>query len=140
MMRIRQCRGYELEKAQPNTSEDFFNRSEVTFWEDGEEKTLHVLYVRYFDQLFPSFTPYEQDPIFHAGGRDVYFKDIVALVCLLHNPGFRHRKRVYINEEKEFRRYFEQIEYAKLPDVFAALEAKREYELASPLLFMKQPF
>ncbi|WP_027407648.1 hypothetical protein [Anoxybacteroides tepidamans] len=138
-MRIRQCRGYELEKAQPNTSEDFFNRSEVTFVDDGDEKTLHVLYVRYFDQLFPSFTPYEQDPIFQVQGRDVYFKDIVALVCLLSNPSFRHRKRIYISEEKEFRSYFEQIEYAKLPEIFSALEIKREYELTSPLRFIKQP-
>jgi len=138
-MRIRRCHGYELEKAQPNTSEDFFNRSEVTFVEDGEEKTLHVLYVRYFDELFPSFTPYEQDPLFTANGRDVYFKDIVALVCLLKNPSYRHRKRVYINEEQEFRRYFEHIDFAKLPEVFATLETKGEYEFTSPLLFIVQP-
>ncbi|QPA29909.1 hypothetical protein [Thermaerobacillus caldiproteolyticus] len=138
-MRIRRCQGYELEKAQPNTSEDFFNRSEVTFVEDGDEKTLHVLYVRYFEEAFPSFTPYEQDPIFSVQGRDVYFKDIVALVCLLKNPSFRHRKRVYVNEEKEFRRYFEHIEFTKLPEIFAALETKGEYELTSPLLFITQP-
>ncbi len=34
--------GYELEKAQPNTSEDFFNRSEVTYIL-GEQKK-HFLY------------------------------------------------------------------------------------------------
>jgi hypothetical protein len=138
-MRIRRCQGYELEKAQPNTSEDFFNRSEVTFFEDGVEKTLHVLYVRYFEESFPSFTPYEQDPIFTVGQRDVYFKDIVALVCLLKNPSFRHRKRIYVNEEKEFRRYFEHIEFTKLPEIFAALETNGEYELTSPLLFIVQP-
>ncbi|ANB61972.1 hypothetical protein [Anoxybacteroides amylolyticum] len=138
-MRIRRCYGYELEKAQPNTSEDFFNRSEVTFVEDGEEKTLHVLYVRYFDELFPTFTPYAQSPIFTVNGRDVSFKDIVALVCLLKNPSFRHRKRVYVSDEQEFRRYFEHIDFAKLPEIFSALEATGEYELLSPLLFIVQP-
>ncbi|RAK22230.1 hypothetical protein B0I26_102220 [Anoxybacillus vitaminiphilus] len=138
-MLIRRCKGYELEKAQPNTSEDFFNRSEVTFVEDGNEKTLHVLYVRYFDELFPSFTPYEQDPIFTVGQREVCFKDIVALVCLLKNPGFRHRKRVYINSEKEFQCYFEHVEFDKLPEIFSAIEMNNGYELKSPLLFIKQP-
>ncbi|KXG11122.1 hypothetical protein PNH38_00945 [Anoxybacillus rupiensis] len=138
-MRIRRCKGYELEKAQPNTSEDFFNRSEVTFVEDGVERTLHVLYVRYFDEWFSSLTPYEQNPIFAVHEREVYFKDIVALVCLLQNPDFRHRKRVYINDETEFRRYFAQMEYEKLPELFASLETKGEYELPSPLLFIKQP-
>jgi hypothetical protein len=138
-MLIRQCKGYELEKEQPNTSEDFFNRSEVTFVEDGIEKILHVLYVRYFEQLFPSFTPYEKDPIFTVGQREVCFKDIVALVCLLKNPSFRHRKRIYINSEKEFQRYFEYVEFDKLPEIFSAIETKSGYELKSPLLFIKQP-
>ena len=66
-MLIKECIGYELEKEKSNTSEDFFNRSEVTFIEDAEEKTLHVLYVRYFDEIFHEFTPYQQDPIFTKG-------------------------------------------------------------------------
>ena len=32
--------GYELEKEKPNTSEDFFNRSEVTYILNGKEKTF----------------------------------------------------------------------------------------------------
>ena len=67
-MKIISCHGYELQKAQPNTSEDFFNRSEVTFVDDdGTERTLHVLYVRYFDERFFEWTPYEQDPVFQIG-------------------------------------------------------------------------
>jgi len=138
-MLIRQCGGYELEKELPNTSEDYFNRSEVRFVENGEERTLHVLYVRYFDELFPSFTPYEKDPIFTAGEREVTFKDLVALVCLLKNPSFRHRKRIYINSEKELVRYFEYIDFDKLPQIFSALGTGKGYELKSPLYFLKQP-
>src|SRR5581483_427101 len=94
---IKECKGYELEKEKSNTSEDFFNRSEITFMENGTEKTLHVLYVRYFDEIFHEFTPYSSDPIFAEEGQEITFKDIVALVCLLKNPGLRERKRLYIN-------------------------------------------
>ncbi|MED4989151.1 hypothetical protein ETC01_12250 [Geobacillus sp. NFOSA3] len=138
-MWICRLQGYELEKSKPNTFEDYFSRSEVTFREDGVEKTLHVLYLRYFEESISSFTPYEQNPIFTVLGRDVYFRDIVAFVCLLQNPAFRHRKRVYINEEEEFRRYFAHMEFTKLPDIFASLQTNGEYHLTSPLLFIRQP-
>ncbi|MDF0726165.1 hypothetical protein PY093_05485 [Cytobacillus sp. S13-E01] len=134
-MLIKNCKGYELEKAQSNTSEDFFNRSEVTFSVKGEEKTFHLLYIRYFDEVFASFTPYEQDPIFN----DVEFKDIVGLVCLLKNPGFQSRKRVYINSQKEFENYFKDIQFDKLPEIFESIRQKGSYELESPLHFIAQP-
>ncbi len=132
---INQCSGYELEKEKSNTSEDFFNRSEVTFEDEGEEKTLHVLYLRYFDEMFNEFTPYQQDPIFD----EVEFKDIVALVCLIKNPGLRHRKRVYINSKHEFAAYFQDIDFNKLPDIFQSLKQNKSYELKSPLAFIMQP-
>lgn len=136
---IKECKGYELEKAQSNTSEDFFNRSEVTFEEEGQEKTLHVLYVRYFEEIFHEFTPYEGNPLFKAGSREVEFKDIAALVCLLKNPGLRHRKRVYINTQSELASYFQDIDYSKLPAVFESLEQHKVYNLRSPLEFIVQP-
>ncbi|MBT2698885.1 hypothetical protein J7E79_15915 [Bacillus sp. ISL-40] len=138
-MLIKKCNGFELEKEQSNTSEDFFNRSIVTFSEDGEEKTLHVLYVRYFDEFFHEFTPYKQDPIMVQENNEVLFKDIVALVCLLKNPGLRSRKRLYINSKQEFASYFQDINYNKLPEIFLSLNQKKEYELRSPLEFIMQP-
>ncbi|WP_246942319.1 hypothetical protein [Bacillus pinisoli] len=138
-MQIIDCSGFELEKAQPNTSEDFFNQSEVTFVEDGEEKTFHLLYIRYFDEVFPEFTPFTEDPVFQVSGRDVLFKDIVALVCLLKNPGFRNRKRVYVNTQKEFSQYFKDIDYNKVKELFQVLADKGSYQLESPLLFIEQP-
>ncbi|AZU63201.1 hypothetical protein [Neobacillus mesonae] len=138
-MLIKECKGYELEKAKSNTSEDFFNRSELTFVEDGVEKTLHVLYVRYFEEIFPEFTPFNQDPVFAQDGYEVNFKDIVALVCLLKNPGLRGRKRIYINSKHEFAAYFQDVNFVKLPEIFAALHQKNEYELRSPLEFILQP-
>ncbi|MDR7236967.1 MULTISPECIES: hypothetical protein [Neobacillus] len=138
-MLIKDCKGIELEKEKSNTSEDFFNRSEVTFVEDGVEKTLHILYVRYFDEIRHEFTPYEQDPIFVQQGHETTFKDIVGLVCLLKNPGLRSRKRLYINSKQEFATYFQDINYNKLPEIFLSLNEKKEYELRSPLEFILQP-
>lgn len=138
-MLIKECKGYELEKEQSNTSEDFFNRSEITFIEDGVEKTLHVLYVRYFDQLFNEFTPYENDPIWKQGEHEILFREIVALVCLIKNPGLRNRKRLYINSQHEFASYFKDVDYNKLTDIFISLSQKKSYELRSPLEFILQP-
>ncbi|MDQ0197444.1 hypothetical protein [Neobacillus ginsengisoli] len=138
-MLIKECIGYELEKEKSNTSEDFFNRSEVTFIEDGMEKTLHVLYVRYFDEVFTEFTPLAQNPIWKEGENEVLFRDIVALVCLIKNPGLRHRKRLYINSKHEFASYFQDIDFKKLPDIFLSLKQKKSFELRSPLEFILQP-
>ncbi|MFJ7725498.1 hypothetical protein ACIQXV_04955 [Neobacillus sp. NPDC097160] len=138
-MLIKECKGFELEKEKSNTSEDFFNRSEVTFVEDGEEKTLHVLYVRYFDQIFPEFTPYQQDPIIVQEGNEVKFREIVALVCLLKNPGLRSRKRLYINSKHEFASCFQDINFNKLPEILLAVKQNNGFELRSALEFILQP-
>lgn len=138
-MKIIECRGYELEKAKPNTSEDSFNRSEITFIEDGIEKTLHVLYVRYFDKIFNEFAPYDADPLFAVDDRAVSFKDIVALVCLLKNPELCNRKRLYISSKQEFAAYFQNIDYKKLPEIFRSLQQSNGYELNNPLEFIMQP-
>lgn len=138
-MLIKQCVGYELEKEKSNTSEDFFNRSEVTFVEDGKEKTLHVLYVRYFDELIGSITPFESDPVFKAGAREVYLRDLVAMAALLKNPGYRHRKRVYINVQREFADIFNGLDFNKLPEIVEGIEQKGAFEVRSPLDYIVQP-
>lgn len=138
-MYIKECKGYELEKALPNTSEDYFNRSEVTYIEDGTEKTLHVLYVRYFETLMDNFTPFQEDPIFQVGSRDIYLKDTIAIVSLIQNPGNRHRKRIYINTEKEFSGLFQNVDFEKLKLLFQSVEQNKGFELQSPLEFIVQP-
>lgn len=138
-MFIKHCGGYELEKEKSNTSEDFFNRSEVTYITEGEEKTLYVLYLRYFDEMISTFTPFEQDPIYKAGTRDIYFKDIVALACLLKNPELRNRKRVYLNSEKEFASVLQGLDFNKIGEIFTHIEQQKEYEIRSSMEFMIQP-
>jgi hypothetical protein len=138
-LQIIECIGFELEKEKPNTPEDFFNRSEITFLDEGKEKTLHILYVRYFDQILQEFTPYHQDPIFGVGESSVYFKDIVALVCLLKDPKLRSQKRLYINSKDEFASYFEGINFNKIQEIFQTLKQKKRVELHSPNEFFVQP-
>lgn len=103
-MIIKNGRGYELEKEMPNTSEDFFNRSEVTFVSSKTEKTFHVLYVRYFEQVFT-----EQNAELFAG-QDLRLKDILALICIIQNESLLMRKRLYINTEEEFQSYLKGID------------------------------
>lgn len=126
---IKKCNGYELEKEKKNTSEDFFNRSEVTFVDEGVEKTLHVLYVRFFDEISTEYTPFTENPIYSVGDKQYYFKDIVALICLLKNPTLRKRKRVYINDQDEFASYFSNLNKDKLFGILQALAEKGSYQV-----------
>ncbi|RSK27502.1 hypothetical protein EJF36_11755 [Bacillus sp. HMF5848] len=132
-MRIVECKGYELEKEKPNTSEDFFNRSEVTYInEEGQTKTLHVLYVRFFEEQLASITPFEQDPIITSGQIPIYFRDIVALICLLRNRELQSKRKVYINEQEDFNKYFEGLDFDKLPALLTELNLKQSVEIRSP--------
>lgn len=131
-MIIKECKGYELEKSKKNTSEDFFNKSEVTFIDNGNEKILTILYVRYFDEVMGEFTPFQEDPIFQAGGRSVYFRDIVAIACLMKKPEFRRRKKVYINSQSEFASFFKEADYDKIKSIFESIESSGTYELSLP--------
>ncbi|WP_010284342.1 hypothetical protein [Bacillus timonensis] len=138
-MIIKQCSGFELDKTLKNTFEDFFNQSEVMYIQDGEEKTLQVLYLRYFDEQFTTFTPFTEDPVFTIDSTEVYFRDLVALVCLLKNPGYRHRKRVYLNEQKQFEEHFKGLQFDRLKEIFTHLHHKNSYEVKSTLEYIKQP-
>lgn len=121
MLVIKECKGYQLEKAKPNTSEDFFNKSEILFEEDGKEKKLEILYVRYLDEIMNQFTPFAEEPIFQVGSREVNFRDTVALACLLKHPEYRDRKRVYINSAEEFAAVYQNLDFEKLKTTFQSL-------------------
>ncbi|MBO9128303.1 hypothetical protein J7Q84_01145 [Bacillus sp. 165] len=128
-MIIKRCTGYELVKAQPNTSEDFFNRSEVTYIHNHTEKTLYVLYVRYFEEQIDQFSNFTEGSVFQAGERDVYFKDIVALASLLYNPELVNRKRIYIKTQEELKKYIQNISLTELKDILIDLEKYGQAEV-----------
>lgn len=138
-MFIKHCAGYELEKEQSNTSEDFFNRSEVTYVEDGKEKTLYVLYVRYFDEQVAEITPFEADPVFKTDSREVYVRDLVALACLMKNPDNKNRKRIYVNVIREYAELLKGLNFSKLKEVLESIEQTGKYEVSSESDFVVQP-
>ncbi|MBM7693168.1 hypothetical protein JOC77_002608 [Peribacillus deserti] len=138
-MLIKSCKGYELEKELPNTSEDFFNKSEVVYQEDGKEKSLQILYLRFFEERMNNISPFARDPIFTAGGREIFFRDLVGFVSLIKNPEYRQRKRVYLNNEKDFASLFKDVDFDKFPAVFEEIN-NYGYELHSPKEFIAQNF
>lgn len=135
-MIIKECKGYELVKEKPNTSEDYFNRSEITYEEDGVEKHLHVLFVRYYEENFEQHTPFTENPVLTVNGTEIYIRDMVALICLLKNPGLRHRKRLYINTEKEFQFYFQEMNFEKIKELLTELIKNNRVEVKSPLQYV----
>jgi hypothetical protein len=104
---IQSIAGEELEKSKSNSPEDFFTRSSVTFIAGKEqEKTLSVLYLRFFEEKLSDLTPFDSDPLFDVNGRTIHFREIVALVSLMNQPKFQDRHRIYINEEEDFTALF----------------------------------
>ncbi|PFS13155.1 hypothetical protein COK55_15995 [Bacillus cereus] len=122
--------GYELEKAKPNTSEDFFNRSEVTYILNNQEKTFSVLYVRYFEEIVQEITPFEGNPVYKVEEQDVYLRDIVAIACLVNNKELRAQKRLYLNEVTDFQRYFDEGTVVKVQEILAELHKNKRVEIA----------
>ncbi|MCQ6565297.1 hypothetical protein ACQVPC_16040 [Bacillus mycoides] len=121
--------GYELEKAKPNTSEDFFNRSEVTYILNNQEKTFSVLYVRYFEEILQEITPFEGNPVYKVEEQDVYLRDIVAIACLLKDKELRAQKRLYLNEVTDFQRYFDEGTVVKVQEILAELHKNKRVEI-----------
>ncbi len=105
-MIITSIAGKELEKSKSNSPEEFFNRSEVTFLDGKSEKTLTVLYVRYFDEKISEFSSFKTEELFEVEGRLIHLREAVALLALQAYPEYAKRHRVYINDEVQFASLF----------------------------------
>lgn len=138
-MDILKVNGYELVKEKSNTSEDYFNRSEVTFIENGEERTLSVLYVRYFEEKVSEVTSYNSDSIFQINNLDVSFKEIFALICLLKNSRFQQRKRVYINNQLEFNQLLQETDFEQVRLILETIQTEGRYQHKEPHVHVR-PF
>ncbi|HET7521823.1 MAG TPA: hypothetical protein VFJ73_00725 [Bacillales bacterium] len=138
-MVIKKCEGTELEKSSPTSPEDAFARSIVTFEVDGRERTFHLTYLRFFEDSMNEFTPFAEDPIFTAGSREVRLRDTAALAAMIQNPGYRDRKRVYLNEKARFSALFKDLDFDRLKAVFETIESDGGYEWKSSIPFLKQP-
>ncbi|WP_336991763.1 hypothetical protein [Bacillus toyonensis] len=122
--------GHELEKAKPNTSENFFNRSEVTYILNDKEKTFSVLYVRYFEEVIQEITPFEGNPVCKVEEQDIYLRDIVAICCLVKDKELRAQKRLYLNNIEEFQQYFDERTVLKVQEILAELHKNKRIEIA----------
>ncbi|MCU7662783.1 hypothetical protein [Bacillus thuringiensis] len=122
--------GYELEKAKPNTSKDFFNRSEVTYILNDKEKTFSVLYVRYFEEVLQEITPFEGNPVYKVEEQNIYLRDIVAICCLVKDRELRAQKRLYLNNMEEFQQYFDEGTVSKVQEILAELHKNKRVEIA----------
>ena len=114
-MNILKCIGYELEKEKPNSPEDYFTRSSVTYKQNGEIKEFQVLYIRYFEEVLLG----KEEVMLRVKEllTDYTLKDIVALLFLLQNPRYQERKRVYINSETVFLQVFENFSIAQVKEI-----------------------
>ncbi len=121
--------GYELEKAKPNTSEDFFNRSEVTYILNDKEKTFSVLYVRYFEEIVQEITNFKGNPVYKVEEQDIYLRDIVAICCLVKDKELLTQKRLYVNNIEEFQRYFDEETMVKVQEILAELHKDKRVEI-----------
>ncbi|ODG93625.1 MULTISPECIES: hypothetical protein [Bacillaceae] len=113
-MLIYNCLGYELVKAQPNTSEDFFNRSEVEYEYNGQKIVTSVLYVRFFEEQLSEVSDLKTTRLYENGDQSVDFRDIVALALIIKNPDYLGRKRIYINELDQFVKELQGADFDKL--------------------------
>lgn len=113
-MEVLSCIGYELEKEKPNSPEDFFNRSIVTYRQNGKLKEFQVIYLRYFEEVL-----FKQENLSSVKEllTDYTIKDIFALICLLQNSRFQERKRLYINSESIFLNMFNNLPYNQLREI-----------------------
>lgn len=121
--------GYELEKAKPNTSEDFLTDA-VTYILNGKEKTFSVLYVRYFEEVLQEITPFEGNPVYKVEEQNIYLRDIVAICCLVKDKELRAQKRLYLNNMEEFQQYFDEGTVSKVQEILAELHKNKRVEIA----------
>ncbi len=117
-MKILKSEGFVLEKTLPNTSEDFFNQSKVTYIENGSEQSLVVTYVRTFEDSMQEFTPFAADPIFEQQGKQCMLKDIVALAILLKDEKMKNQQRLYISDYEVFRSYLQGSDFIALMEAY----------------------
>jgi hypothetical protein len=112
---IHHFEGIELEKEKPNTSEDFFNRSDASYEINGEHYTLHLLYVRFFEEkLEDELTQHN----FWKNYLETYkIRDLAALAALGNNEKYLKRKRVYMNDYEEFKNLFVHCDQKKLNEL-----------------------
>jgi hypothetical protein len=105
--------GIELEKEKPNTSEDFFNRSEAVYRDSGKEKSFQLLYVRFFEDQLAERLEWDKNAVMEVSGRTYAMKDIAALAALTADDQNKNKRKAYINDFDEFAKLFSDVNVNK---------------------------
>ena len=128
-MEILSCIGYELEKEKPNSPEDFFNRSVVTYKHQGRVKEFQVIYLRYFEEVLLEQEKVDASQIKELQWLSTYtLKDLVALLYCLQHSRFQERKRVYINSETQFLSLFKNIPFDQVKEILNKMEKIQKFK------------
>ncbi|GAA0347024.1 hypothetical protein GCM10008967_41780 [Bacillus carboniphilus] len=138
-MEIVSLQGKELEKALPNSPEDSFSRSEVTFKTGDKEYTFSLLYVRIFEELALQATPFNEQPLIQVEGRSYYVRDLAAFIYLIANPNARGKKEVYLPEQTQLVQAFEQVDWERIEDIVKSLNTDGRAIVPSSIVVLKQP-
>ncbi|MDG4656049.1 hypothetical protein P6P90_01750 [Ectobacillus antri] len=120
-MQVKEIGGYELVKAQSNTSEDFFNRSFVTYVHNDKERTFFVLYLRYFEEQILQQADFSHILVL-IKQYNLRLKETFALICLLKTSMLIERKRLYITTIDEFVSYLTEDSIDKAIRITADLQ------------------
>ncbi|HWO75814.1 MAG TPA: hypothetical protein VNM69_07905 [Bacillus sp. (in: firmicutes)] len=131
--------GVELEKALPNSPEDGFSRSIVTYIDNNKENTFQLLYVRYFEEIIIEELPYSGQPLFISGNTPCYIRDLAAWIYLMANPEAIGKKEVYLHDETPLVEAFRQTNWEQVEKMFSEFCTNKKATVRSPILFIKQP-
>ncbi|HET7629217.1 MAG TPA: hypothetical protein VFK44_12665 [Bacillales bacterium] len=137
-MKIIHCSGERLEKSSPTSPEDAFVRSTVKYEADGRERKLEVVYLRCFEDDLSEWAPFEGDPLFAAGTREVHLRDAAAVAALVQDPKMQQRKRLYLHDVKGLANLFERLNVEAFIELFQRLETEGCYLWTSSIPFLKQ--
>ncbi|MFG6118509.1 hypothetical protein [Thalassobacillus sp. B23F22_16] len=135
-MEIISAKGVELVKEKSNSPEEFFNRSEVIYEDKGKEHSFSLLYLRYFDEKPEEFTPFSENPVMVFGEEEIMLKDMAAFIALVKNPGYKHRKKVYINDYEKYKELYTNVNWEAAKQAFLKLSDGKRFDLESTLEFL----
>ncbi|SEA59774.1 hypothetical protein SAMN05421743_10657 [Thalassobacillus cyri] len=135
-MEIKSSKGVELVKDKSNSPEEFFNRSELVYEDKGREQKFSVLYLRYFDEKLHEFTPFTENPVMIFGDNEIMLKDLVAFIALVKNPGYKHRRKMYINEYEEYKELFSGVNWEAVKQAFLKINDGKGFDMESTLEFI----
>ncbi|MFC0523098.1 hypothetical protein ACFFGV_05750 [Pontibacillus salicampi] len=130
-MQIITCKGYTLEKKQPNSPEDAFSLSELVYQDRQEEQKLEVTYITYFES---TIAEEEKKKLYDMiEGTPFQLKDLIALFAFIQYPEYKHRKRVFINQEANFNKLFESLHWGNVSNMLGLLAKGRPVDVDTVL-------